>query len=56
MKRVLGLDYGTKTVGVAVSDELFLTAQGLETITRKDENKLRKTLARIEEIIKEYGV
>lgn len=56
MKRVLGLDYGTKTVGVAVSDELFLTAQGLETITRKEENKLRKTLARIEEIIKEYGV
>ena len=56
MKRVLGLDYGTKTVGVAVSDELFITAQGLETITRKEENKLRKTLARIEEIIKEYGV
>ena len=56
MKRVLGLDYGTKTVGVAISDELFLTAQGLETITRKEENKLRKTLARIEELIKEYGV
>ena len=56
MKRILGLDYGTKTVGVAISDELFLTAQGLETITRKEENKLRKTLARIEEIIKEYGV
>ena len=44
------------TVGVAVSDELLLTAQGLETIERKDENKLRKTCARIEEIIKEYGV
>lgn len=56
MKRVLGLDYGTKTVGVAVSDELFMTAQGLETITRKEENKLRRTLARIEEIIKEYNV
>jgi putative Holliday junction resolvase len=56
MKRVLGLDYGTKTVGVAVSDELYLTAQGLETITRKEENKLRKTLARIEELAKEYGV
>ena len=56
MKRVLGLDYGTKTVGVAVSDELYLTAQGLETITRKDENKLRKTLARIEELVREYGV
>ncbi|MCI5596358.1 MAG: Holliday junction resolvase RuvX [Lachnospiraceae bacterium] len=56
MKRILGLDYGTKTVGVAVSDELFLTAQGLETITRKDENKLRKTLARIEELIREYEI
>lgn len=41
---------------MAVSDELLLTAQGLETIERKDENKLRKTCARIEEIIKEYGV
>ena len=39
-----------------LSDELLLTAQGLETIERKDENKLRKTCARIEEIIKEYGV
>lgn len=56
MKRVLGLDYGTKTVGVAVSDELFLTAQGLETITRKEENKLRKTFARIEELVKEYDI
>lgn len=54
--RIIGLDYGTKTVGVAVSDALAITAQGLETITRKEENKLRKTLARIEEIIKEYNV
>jgi putative Holliday junction resolvase len=52
--RVIGLDYGSKTVGVAVSDPLGLTAQGLETIERKDENKLRKTLARIEEIVREY--
>lgn len=52
--RIIGLDYGTKTVGVAVSDALGITAQGLETITRKEENKLRKTLARIEELIKEY--
>ena len=42
--RVLGLDYGTKTVGVAVSDELGWTAQALETITRKDKNKLRNGL------------
>lgn len=54
--RVLGLDYGSKTVGVAVSDPLGITAQGVETIERKDENKLRKTLARIEELVKEYTV
>ena len=53
--RVIGLDYGSKTVGVAVSDPLGLTAQGVETIERKEENKLRKTLARIEELVREYG-
>ena len=52
--RVLGLDYGSKTVGVAVSDPLGLTAQGVETIKRKEENKLRRTCARIEELIREY--
>lgn len=54
--RILGLDYGTKTVGVAISDPLEYTAQGLEIIRRKEDNKLRQTLARIEEIIKEYQV
>ena len=54
--RILGLDYGSKTVGVAVSDPLGLTAQGVETIWRKQENKLRQTLARIEELISEYQV
>ena len=53
--RILGLDYGTKTVGVAVSDPLGLTAQAVETIGRKEENKLRRTCARIEELIDEYG-
>ena len=52
----MGLDYGSKTVGVAVSDLLGMTAQPVETITRKDENKLRKTCARIEELIQEYKV
>ena len=52
----MGLDFGSKTVGVAVSDELLLTAQGLEIIRRKEENKQRQTLARIEELIVEYGV
>ena len=54
--RIMGLDFGSKTVGVAISDELLLTAQGIEIIRRKDENKLRQTLARIEELIVEYGV
>ncbi|NLJ90358.1 MAG: Holliday junction resolvase RuvX [Clostridiales bacterium] len=54
--RIMGLDYGTVTIGVAISDELQLTAQGIETIRRKKENQLRKSLARIEELIKEYDV
>ena len=54
--RILGLDFGSKNVGVAVSDGLLLTAQGVETIERKDENKLRKTCARIEELIAEYEI
>jgi putative Holliday junction resolvase len=54
--RIIGLDFGSKTVGVAVSDELLITAQGIEIVRRKSENKLRQTLARIEELIKEYKV
>lgn len=54
--RILGLDFGSKTTGVAVSDPLGITAQGVETITRKDENKLRQTCARIEELIQEYEI
>lgn len=54
--RIMGLDYGSKTVGVAVSDALGITAQAVETVCRKSENKLRQTLARIEELIAEYGV
>lgn len=54
--RIMGLDYGSKTVGVAVSDPLGLTAQGIEIVRRKSEHKLRQTLARIEEIAKEYSV
>ncbi len=54
--RIMGLDFGSKTVGVAISDPLLITAQGIEIIRRKEENKLRKTLARIEELIVEYGV
>ena len=52
--RILGLDYGSKTVGVAVSDPTGLIATGLEVIRRDREDKLRKTLSRIEELIVEY--
>ena len=54
--RIMGLDYGARTVGVAISDELLMTAQAKEIIRRKDENKLRRTLARIEELIQEYDI
>lgn len=54
--RIMGLDFGSKTVGVAISDPLLITAQGIEIIRRKDENKLRRTLARIEKLIVEYEV
>ena len=49
--RIMGLDFGSKTVGVAISDPLLITAQGVEIIRRKDENKLRQACARIEELI-----
>ncbi len=54
--RIMGLDFGSKTVGVAISDPLLITAQGIEIIRRNEENKLRRTLARIEELIEEYEV
>ena len=52
--RILGLDYGSRTVGVAVSDPLGITAQPVEIIRRKEENKSRRTLARIEALKEEY--
>ena len=52
----MGLDYGSKTVGVAISDPLGITAQGIEIIRREKETKLRQTLARIDALIKEYQV
>ena len=54
--RIMGLDFGSKTVGVAISDPLLLTAQGIEIIRRKEENKQRQTLSRIEALIEEYQV
>ena len=54
--KIMGLDLGTKTVGVAISDALLITAQPVETITRKQPDKLRQTLARIEQLIEDNGV
>ena len=54
--RIMGLDYGSKTVGVAVCDPLGITAQTVETVVRSEENKLRRTLARIEELVREYEI
>jgi len=55
-ERIMGLDYGSKTIGVAISDALGLTAQPLETIERSGENKLRRSLARIAEIVREKDI
>lgn len=54
--RIMGLDFGSKTVGVAVSDALLITAQGVEIVSRKSPGKLRQTLARIQELSEEYQV
>ncbi|HIZ44441.1 MAG TPA: Holliday junction resolvase RuvX [Firmicutes bacterium] len=54
--RIMGLDFGARTVGVAVSDPLGLTAQGVETVRRENENQLRRTLARLEALIAQYQV
>lgn len=53
--RIIGLDFGSRTVGVAVCDPFMITAQGVEIIRRKEENKLRQTYARIEELCAEYN-
>ena len=50
------MDYGSKTVGVAVCDPLGLTAQTVETIVRKEEDKLRRTFRRIEDLAREYEI
>ncbi|MBO4781577.1 MAG: Holliday junction resolvase RuvX [Lachnospiraceae bacterium] len=56
MGRIIGLDFGGMTCGVAISDPLLITAQGIETIRRTHENKLRKTYQRIEYLIDWYEV
>ena len=54
--RKMGLDFGSKTVGVAISDPMLITAQGIETVRRDSEKRLRRTLARIEELVLEHEV
>lgn len=54
--KAIGLDYGSKTVGVAVTDAIGLTAVSLEIIRREKEGHLRRTCARIEEIIAGRGI
>lgn len=54
--RVMGLDFGSKTIGVALSDPFGWTAQGLEIIRREQEEALKPSMKRLEEIIKQYSV
>lgn len=54
--RVMGLDYGTKTIGIAISDPLGLIAQAIETVTRNQESDLKPSMARINELITEYSI
>ena len=52
--RILGLDYGDKTIGVAVSDPLGWTAQGLEIIRRENPAEYKKSMKRLAELAEEY--
>ena len=54
--RIMALDYGSNTIGVALTDDLGMTAQPYETITREKANHLRKTFARILEIVRDKSV
>lgn len=53
MKRIMGLDVGDKTIGVAISDPMLITAQGLETIIRQS---YKKDMAKLENIMEEYNI
>ncbi|WP_078036045.1 Holliday junction resolvase RuvX [Oribacterium sp. C9] len=54
--RILGLDYGSKTVGVAITDPMGITVQPLKTIVRDRESALRKTLKEIQKIVEDNDV
>ncbi len=53
MERVMGLDLGDKTIGVAISDPLLITAQGLKTIRREN---IKKDIAELKNIIAKYNI
>ena len=52
--RILGIDYGEARVGVAITDALNITAQGLETIQRNNSDKI--VLRRLDEILEQYEI
>ena len=54
MSRILGIDYGDVRVGLAISDELNITAQGLDTLVIN--NSTKKLINHIKSLIKEYGI
>jgi len=54
--RILGLDYGDRTIGVAVSDPFGWTAQGLQVLRRKQDTDLKESMAQLAAIIAQYGV
>jgi len=49
--RYIGIDFGSKTIGIAISDALNITAQGYETIKRLNEIDVKDSIERIREII-----
>ncbi len=54
--RILGLDYGDKTIGVAISDPFGWTAQGVEIIRKKNESEYKKSMERLAELAAQYEV
>lgn len=52
--RILGIDYGEARAGIAITDELQITAQGLETVNHDGNDK--KLLARLDELIEQYNI
>ncbi|NLY78176.1 MAG: Holliday junction resolvase RuvX [Tissierellia bacterium] len=53
MERIMGLDVGDKTIGVAISDPMLITAQGIKTIKRESN---KKDIDEISSLVKEYNV